>query len=74
MAGIQDPKQCEACVHAKCCEDRYNVKNALDDIRRENNLNKDYFAFQIDCAHYLNNVLVWNAIKAYQNQNKQEEK
>lgn len=38
MAGIQDPKQCEACVH------------------------------------YLNNALVRNAIKAYQQQNKQEEK
>ena len=74
MAGIQDPKQCETCVHAACCGNRWDVKNALDDIRRANNLDKHCFVFQIDCIHYLGNELVQNAIKAYQNQNKQEEK
>lgn len=65
MAGIQDPKQCETCVHAKCCGNRWNVRNALDDIRRSNSLDKTYFAFQIDCIHYIDDGLVRNAIKAY---------
>lgn len=73
MAGIQDPKQCEACVHAQCCGNRWDVKNALEDIRRANNLDKACFAFQIDCIHYLENKLVVDAIKACQNQNKQKE-
>lgn len=73
MAGIQDPKQCECCVHANCCGNRWNVKNALKDIRRANNLDKTQFKFQIDCIHYIDNGLVQNAIKAYKNQNDQEE-
>lgn len=70
MAGINNPKQCEACVHAACCGNRWNVKNALDEIFRSNNLDKTHFAFQIDCVYYIDNGLVQNAIKAYRDQNK----
>lgn len=67
-------KICDVCYHRCCCGEEFKIQQAWSKIRQETSLDGHKFSLQIECVDFIDKGFVENAIEAYKNQNKQEEK
>lgn len=67
-------KTCDTCYHRCCCAEPFKIQQAWAKIQQGMGLDNHKFSLQIKCVDFIDIGFVENAIEAYKNQNKQEEK